>query len=81
MAKWRGATVSNPTNKWLEKTNAEQSAAGVSHRQRPLDAWRRWALEPQQALGHSEPQVRRIFGWYKESTKADSQQIGPMARR
>jgi hypothetical protein len=70
--------MSAPSDEWLEMSNAQFGKDNVEHRQRPWLAWRKWAMESGQSLALSDPAAKRIFAWFKDHTKAGSQQIGDL---
>lgn len=69
--------MDRPSNEWLERMNAQLGAENVPHKTRPWEAWTRWGAESGHVLGLSDPEAKRIFAWFRENTKAGSQQVGP----
>src|SRR5262249_1281335 len=73
-----GNQMNAPSEEWLEMNNAQFGKDNVEHGLRPWLAWRNWAIESGQSLPLSDPAVKHIFAWFKDHTKAKSQQIGDL---
>jgi len=69
---------SEPSNEWLEQVNAELSRKDVPHRRRPWEAWLEWSAYAGVSSSLGDPDVKKIFDWFEQNTKAGSQYVGPM---
>src|SRR5216684_746624 len=67
-----------PTDEWLEQINDEFTRKGVSHKQRPWDAWMRWCAHTGVSSSLRDADVKWIFDWFEENTMTDSQMMGPI---
>src|SRR5262249_4880224 len=76
----RRVSVSEPTDEWLEEANRKFRKIDVPPRRRPWDAWRQFCIEKQVSLSLSDPQVMRIFEWFRQNTQEGSQILGPLFR-
>lgn len=68
--------ATEPDDRWLESINDAFRAREVPHAQRPWEAWREWSMQLGISVSMSDPSVKRIFEWFRENTKAGSQDIG-----
>jgi len=66
------------TDKWLEELNEKFRAEDVPHKQRAWLAWEEWSKVSGGFSSLGDDDVKKIFDWFKENTKAGSQAIDPL---
>lgn len=67
-----------PTDEWLERINEELSDRDIPHKQRPWEAWMAWSKYAGLSTSLGDDDVKKIFKWFENNTKAGAQYIGPM---
>jgi len=67
-----------PSDEWLKSTNEKLSREEVPHARRPWEAWLSWCEDAGVSSSLNDPDVKRIFDWFEQNTKAGSQRFGPL---
>lgn len=63
-------------NEWLERLNEEFARDHVLHQRRPFEAWIRWTQYSQRDIEFRDPDVKKIFAWFRENSPAGAQEVG-----
>src|SRR6266496_2402780 len=64
------------TDEWLEMLNQEFTREHVPYQQRPFLAWGRWAQHIGSDVEFGEPDVKKIFAWFRLNSPAGAHQAG-----
>jgi len=64
------------TDNWLEALNQEFTRDHIPHQQRPFLAWLRWGQEARRTVIFGDPDVKKIFAWFRANSPAGAHQVG-----
>ena len=64
------------TDEWIDALNQEFSKDHIPHQQRPFLAWLRWGQDTRRDIFFGEPDVKKIFAWYRTNSPAGAHQVG-----
>jgi hypothetical protein len=64
------------TDEWIAALNEEFSKDHIPHSQRPFLAWLRWGKAAGRTIEFRDPDVKRIFAWFRTNSPVGAHEVG-----